>query len=431
MEYPDGSFLVDEVDEFLEHEKWFMEVVSDIRSQNLFTFPVLTYSLLKRDGITEEEAAEMIRTKNFDVFVDKEFARWCSDHNTVWNDSNFFMSSDVNTLSNCCFTGDTLIRIQDDEFDPYTTTFKSAWHVYGPEAELSVFDRGKFKKGHLIRLPGRTMYEIKVDGKYIKCTDNHLWSVRIVNALNGTREVIKETQDIQEGDLLPLWDSYEECEKLIEVEYCRPIDQAEKYVYCFQMDDKEDPWFTLANGIVTHNCRLLSDTSKLNAFINSVGGTALSIGSCVVNTINLMRIYYESAGDPDKFLDILWDKTLLCCQVLDRVRWIIKRNIDKGLLPNYSEGGVEMEKQYNTIGILALWEAIEAFGYIRYDEFENVYYTDEGIEFASKIFDVLNGVKDQFFELDKNLEKTNEFDFEEPYSFNIESVPKRTGHVAA
>ena len=271
MEYPDGSFLVDEVDEFIEHEKWFMETVSDIRSDNLFTFPILTYSLLKRSDISEEEAAKMIKNKDWNVFVDNDFARWCSDHNTVWNDSNFFMSSDVNTLSNCC--------------------------------------------------------------------------------------------------------------------------------------------------------RLLSDTSKLSAFINSVGGTALSIGSCVVNTINLMRIYYESAGDPDKFLDILWDKTLLCCQVLDRVRWIIKRNIDKGLLPNYSEGGVEMEKQYNTIGILALWEAVEAFGYIRYDEFENVYYTDEGIEFASKIFDVLNGVKDQFFELDKNLEKTNEFDFTEPYSFNIESVP--------
>lgn len=35
-------------------------------------------------------------------FVDEEFARWCSDHNTKWSDANFFMSGDVNTLSNCC-----------------------------------------------------------------------------------------------------------------------------------------------------------------------------------------------------------------------------------------------------------------------------------------------------------------------------------------
>ena len=40
----------------------------------------------------------MIKNKDYNVFVDNEFARWCSDHNTVWNDSNFFVSEDVTTL---------------------------------------------------------------------------------------------------------------------------------------------------------------------------------------------------------------------------------------------------------------------------------------------------------------------------------------------
>ena len=53
-------------------------------------------------------------------------------------------------------------------------------------------------------------------------------------------------------------------------------------------------------------------------------------------------------------------------------------------------------------------QVIEAFGYITKDEFDNIYYTDDGIEFADKIFKVLNDVKDNF---------TKE------YSFNIESVP--------
>ena len=72
-----------------------MEVVSEIRSTNMFTFPVLTYSLLKRDDITDAEAAEMLRNKQYDVFKDNEFARWCSDHNVQWNDSNFFLSEDA------------------------------------------------------------------------------------------------------------------------------------------------------------------------------------------------------------------------------------------------------------------------------------------------------------------------------------------------
>lgn len=183
MQYPDGTFVIDYIEELIEHQKIFMEVVSDIRSTNMFTFPVLTYSLLYKN----------------ERFVDEEFARWCSDHNTKWNDSNFFVSGDVSVLSNCC--------------------------------------------------------------------------------------------------------------------------------------------------------RLLSDTSKLDAFINSIGGTALSIGSVKVNTINLMRIALESKYDKETYLSILRNKATLCCKALDAVRHIIARNVEKGLLPNYQDGGIEMSKQYSTVGM--------------------------------------------------------------------------------
>jgi ribonucleoside-triphosphate reductase len=246
VEYPDGSFVIDNIEELIEHQKIFMEVVSQIRGENLFTFPVLTYSLLYKDG----------------KFIDEEFARWCSNHNAKWNDSNFFVSGDVTTLSNCC--------------------------------------------------------------------------------------------------------------------------------------------------------RLLSDTSKLDAFINSIGGTALSIGSVKVNTINLMRIAYESELNKKKYLTALKKKTILCCKTLDIVRGVIKRNIEKGLLPNYQDGGMELNKQYCTIGILGLYEVMKYFNLIEFDEFGYAKYTDEGINFACEIFDVLNEVKDSF---------TKE------YSFNIESIPAERAAV--
>lgn len=260
--YPDGTYFIDCIDEFLEHEKIFMEEVSAIRSKNMFTYPVLTYSLLKRDDVTEEEIAKMRRTKDYHMFKDEEFARWCSDHNVTWNDSNFFMSCDVTTLSNCC--------------------------------------------------------------------------------------------------------------------------------------------------------RLLSDTTKLTGFVNSVGGTALSIGSIKVNTVNLMRIALESEKNKSKYLEILRKRVTLCCKVLETIRHIIQRNIEKGLLPNYCDGGVEMSKQYSTIGILGMFEVIEEFGYTETDEFGNVYYTDEGMNFAEKIFEVINDVKDNY-----------DCDF----SFNIESVPAERAAV--
>ena len=262
VQYPDGSYVIDNVEELIEHEKIFMEVVSAIRSENMFTFPVLTYSLLKRGNITEEEAKRMIETGDFDIFVDNEFARWCSDHNVTWNDSNFFMSDDVTTLSNCC--------------------------------------------------------------------------------------------------------------------------------------------------------RLLSNTTKLSGFINSIGGTALSIGSIKVNTINLMRIALETECDEKQYLKLLRERAILCCKTLDVIRHIIRRNVEKGLLPNYQDGAIEMDKQYCTIGILGLYEVIEEFGYTETDEFGYISYTDQGIDFASKIFEVLNDVKDSFTD---------------DYSFNIESVPAERAAV--
>lgn len=240
MEFPDGTFAIDQIEEMLECQKVFMEVVSDIREEQMFTYPVLTYSLLYKDG----------------KFADEDFARWCSNHNIKWSDSNFFVSDNVGVLSNCC--------------------------------------------------------------------------------------------------------------------------------------------------------RLLSDTNKLDAFINSIGGTALSVGSCRVSTVNLVRIAYESKMNKKKYLDILRDRVLLDCKALASMRHILKRNIEKGLLPNYQDGAVELDKQFCTIGGIGMYEVMDLFGLINTDEFGNKSYSDEAVEFATQILDTMNDVKDHF-----------ECDF----TFNIEMIP--------
>lgn len=270
VEFPDGSLVIDQIEELINCQKIFMEVVSEVRKVNMFTFPVLSYSLLKRSNIPQEELDNMVKTKEWDIFVDKDFAYWCSTHNIEWNDSNFFVSDNVGVLSNCC--------------------------------------------------------------------------------------------------------------------------------------------------------RLLSDVNKLDVFINSIGGTALSVGSCRVSTINLVRIAYETLGydktdkpeiinlerSEQKYLKLLADRALLDCKALYSMRYIIKRNIEKGLLPNYQEGALELDKQFCTIGILGLYEVIDLFGLVQTDEFGNKSYTDEGIKFATQILDKINEVKDGF---------------DCDYSMNIESIP--------
>ena len=255
MEFPDGTFAIDHIEDLIECQKIFMEVVSEIREVNMFTYPVLTYSLLKKP-LTSEMVDEMIQTREWDVFVDAPFARWCSNHNIDWSDSNFFCSDNVGVLSNCC--------------------------------------------------------------------------------------------------------------------------------------------------------RLLSDTKKLDAFINSIGGTALSVGSCRVSTINLVRIAYESEFDPKQYLKILRQRVLLDCKALTSMRHIIQRNIEKGLLPNYCDGAVELDKQFCTIGGIGIYEVMDLFGLIETDELGNKSYSDNAIKFATDILDTINDVKDNF-----NCD----------FSFNVEMIP--------
>lgn len=241
-EFPDGTFIIDYIDDILEYQKAFMEVCSKIRSDNMMTFPVLTFSLLRDSN---------------GKFVDEEFAKWCCRHNMKWADSNFFISDDIASLSNCC--------------------------------------------------------------------------------------------------------------------------------------------------------RLLSDVKELGYF-NSIGGTSLEVGSIKVNTINLARLAYENKKAD--YLEALEKKVYLCLQVLDTIRDIIRRNVEKGLLPNYTHKLINMDSQYSTIGIIGVYETLQKYRMVKKDEFGYTFYSDSGIDFAKSIFDSINKAKEKFIE-DNNIK----------YSINIEQIP--------
>lgn len=238
--FPDGSFMIDEIEGIMEFQKIYMETMSKIRSHNMMTFPVSTISLLKQNG----------------KFVDEEFALWACKHNMKWNDSNIFADSSVNSLSNCC--------------------------------------------------------------------------------------------------------------------------------------------------------RLKSNIEDLGYF-NSIGGTALKVGSVKVSTVNLARLALENKTEKE-YLVALRDMVELDLKALDAVRYIIKRNVDKGLLKNFTLGLVDFEHLYNTIGFIGIYETMKSFGYVTYDEFGNCFYTEQAEKFGKKIFDIIHNVADNF-KLDKD------------YMINCEAIP--------
>ena len=238
-QFPDGTFMIDKEEEIIEFQKDFIRIVNDIREKNVFTFPVLTASLLYQNG----------------KFVDEDFARWACEASRKWNLFNFFTDSTVNSLSNCC--------------------------------------------------------------------------------------------------------------------------------------------------------RLKSDITDL--YFNSIGGTALEVGSVKVATLNLARLSYIYSTEQE-YLVALRDLTLKDLKLLDVVRSIIKRNIEKGLLPNFTHQLISLDHMYNTVGINGIYETMKSFGYTTEDELGNVIYKDEAYEFGKKIFRVLKTTMEDF-QLDKD------------YKLNLEQAP--------
>lgn len=146
-----------------------------------------------------------------------------------------------------------------------------------------------------------------------------------------------------------------------QIKSVEPYNYTDDKVYCFQMLNEDEPFFTLPNGVITHNCRLRSDKAKV--FTNSLGGSSSNIGSFGVCTVNLATLALRYKGDIDKFYTEL-DKNIEYAQEINRCKMnFIKRDIKNGNLPMYDLRFVELDKQYATLGINGLYECCQELGY--------------------------------------------------------------------
>lgn len=187
-----------------------------------------------------------------------------------------------------------------------------------------------------------------------------------------------------------------------------------------------DSNFYVGNDVTSLSscCRLISNLSevsnakKASGFINSIGGTSLKVGSVQVSTMNLVRFAKmvkcmdckNIDEEIEEYINILDEYQLLNMKTLHVVRSIIKRNIEKGLLPNYSHGLVSLSDQYSTCGITGMYETVREFGLIEVDEFGNESYSEKGLEFAEKV-------------LDRIKENISKYVVDKDYNINVENVP--------
>lgn len=170
-------------------------------------------------------------------------------------------------------------------------------------------------------------------------------------------------------------------------------------------------------------CRLTSSTKelkfklgpeKLSGMSNSIGGSDLNIGSFKVVTVNLPRIALETRNK-EEFLKRLEEKVILVQKVLAAIRNIIQERIQQGVLPLYTLGLMDLNRQYGTVGINGLFEALEILG-LTTEDIDGLKYTEEGEAFVHQILDKIRELNGRAFET---------FGF----TFNIEQVPAEKAAV--
>jgi len=118
-------------------------------------------------------------------------------------------------------------------------------------------------------------------------------------------------------------------------------------------------------------CRLKNDIEdQINEFSYTLGAGGVQTGSIGVMTMNLNRLTQDAVkvtgADKHNYypiIDYIRDKLRKVHKFQAAYRDIIKWYLDSGMLPVYDAGFIDLDKQFNTIGINALVEAAEFLGF--------------------------------------------------------------------
>lgn len=152
--------------------------------------------------------------------------------------------------------------------------------------------------------------------------------------------------------------------------------------YCLEVVDEDVPEeFMLANGVVTHNCRLRLDLTELQKRNGGLFGSGDSTGSIGVVTINLPRIAYETKGNKTAFFKEL-DRVLNIAKDSLEIKrqWLQKNVIETRLIPAFDTYVGTMRNHFSTIGIVGMNEMCENF----FGEGNDIL-TDNGKDFCIEV----------------------------------------------
>lgn len=356
----DGTFYFAEKDIVKKVQQIFIEVMNETMRRRIITFPVVTacFSLDDKRNIQDEE-----------------FLKWVIDVDKEFRFINLYAGA-TSTLSSCCFDGTQAIKVRVNGKE-ITAPFETLAHTYGMStgSPLEVWDNGVYRPATFVRIKNdQKMFFVSLaDGSSMICTGNHIFP---------TADGDKTTEELLNMDTPRLLKADGTQIEVTDIGNMPERDQ--EVVYCVNMGDKTNPYFTLPSGIRVGNCRLRSD--KTNKWMSSIGSSGSRIGSLGVTSQNLPRLAYKAHGSIEEFKKALERNIILSQRINNVKRGIIKKAIDEKMFPLYNLGYVDLKTQYSTTGVVGIYEALQTLGYdIKTPEGEAV--AEDLLSFISDVTD--------------------------------------------
>lgn len=342
-------------------QELYIEAMNEELERTPVTFPVTTACFS-----TDEEGK----------ILDAEFKAYIAKQNLKFGFINIYCGPS-STLSSCCFTGDTLVFIRTDSYSPaQACTLKAAYENY---AAVEVFHKSTWYSAKPIRVlrGNKKLFSITLqNGTKFTATEDHLCVVKYQGDVRADA--------LEVGFPIVVDQTYlrHSTSEIVDIQI---LQDKPKYVYCLEMKDSTYPYFSLANGIITHNCRLRSDTTS--EYFNTFGAGSTKIGSLGVVTLNLPRMAYDSDTKEDFKAKVL-SFVEIAARINNAKRHIIKKRIELKAMPLYDLGFMDLKKQYSTVGINGLYEALVDLGMDILDQ--------ETQDFVVELIGAVNALNDKF-----------------------------------
>lgn len=170
-------------------------------------------------------------------------------------------------------------------------------------------------------------------------------------------------------------------------------------------DDESEHEFMLANGLMTHNCRLSLNRRALRKRGGGLFGSDSQTGSLGVVTINMARLGYLYKGNLESLKNRLKELCILAKDSLEIKRKTITKLNDEGLYPYTRRYINTLDTFFSTIGVNGMNEMVRNFTDDEYD------ITDEyGQEMCKDLLSFIRDLLVEFQEETGNL-------------YNLEATP--------